>query len=184
MCIEQRVAIAVAGRLDPLLERSRRVAVQRSAASTLSRCARRRLQHVTRRKIDTSGEVRDRSRSSFANEAKACTHCHDYKGKNLRYVDPVDGCAEPVLAKAPTARLGVLVLGEAPNYDDTFDKSKGYLTYDKLTDPTGRFMRTLLIEEAGLATTSCSPTPSRAYRLASTTSIRSRLRRSISANRG
>jgi hypothetical protein len=42
------------------------------------------------------------------------------------------------------------VVGEAPNHADTFDPDKGYLTYDYNTDPTGRFMRTLLIEEAGL----------------------------------
>lgn len=55
-----------------------------------------------------------------------------------------------MLPKQPTAALGLLVVGEAPNYDDTFDPEKGYLTYDFETDPTGRFMRTLLVEEAGL----------------------------------
>jgi uracil-DNA glycosylase family 4 len=55
-----------------------------------------------------------------------------------------------MLDKNPTAALGVLVVGEAPNYADTFDRDKGHLTYDFDTDPTGRFMRTLLIEEAGL----------------------------------
>lgn len=87
----------------------------------------------------------------FASEIASCTRCHDHRAKNLLYVDPVDGCAKPILAKAPTARLGILLLGEAPNYDDTFDPDKGYLTYDMETDPTGRFMRTLLTEEAGLA---------------------------------
>jgi uracil-DNA glycosylase family 4 len=72
------------------------------------------------------------------------------KGKNLLFVDPVDGCATPMLPKDPTARLGVLVVGEAPNYDDTFDPAKRRLTYDKDTDPTGKFMHALLIEEAGL----------------------------------
>jgi uracil-DNA glycosylase family 4 len=55
-----------------------------------------------------------------------------------------------MLARTPTAALGVLVVGEAPNHADTFALDKGYLTYDDDTDPTGRFMRTLLIEEAGL----------------------------------
>jgi uracil-DNA glycosylase family 4 len=55
-----------------------------------------------------------------------------------------------MLARSPTAALGVLVVGEAPNHADTFDPDKGYLTYDCDTDPTGRFMHTLLIEEAGL----------------------------------
>jgi len=55
-----------------------------------------------------------------------------------------------MLARSPTASLGILVVGEAPNHADTFDPDKGYLTYDYDTDPTGRFMRALLIEEAGL----------------------------------
>ncbi len=55
-----------------------------------------------------------------------------------------------MLARMPTAALGVLVIGEAPSHADTFASGKGYLTYDGDTDPTGRFMRTLLIEEAGL----------------------------------
>lgn len=55
-----------------------------------------------------------------------------------------------MLARSPTAALGVLVIGEAPNHADTFDPDKRYLTYDYDTDPTGRFMRALLIDEAGL----------------------------------
>lgn len=68
----------------------------------------------------------------------------------MLFVDPVHGCATPMLARSPTAALGVLIVGEAPNHADTFDPDKGYLTYDYDTDPTGRFMRTLLIKEAGL----------------------------------
>lgn len=82
--------------------------------------------------------------------AKACTRCRDHDGANLLFVDPLRGCASPMLARTPTAALGVLVVGEAPNHADTFAPDKGYLTYDDDTDPTGRFMRTLLIEEAGL----------------------------------
>ena len=51
-----------------------------------------------------------------------------------------------MLARTPTAALGVLVVSEAPNHADTFAPDKGYLTYNDDTDPTGRFMRTLLIE--------------------------------------
>lgn len=69
---------------------------------------------------------------------------------NLLFVDPSRGSATPILARTPTATLGVLVVGEAPNQADTFDPDKGYLTYDYDTDPTGRFMHALLIEEAGL----------------------------------
>lgn len=68
----------------------------------------------------------------------------------MLFVDPLHGCATPMLAQSRTAALGVLVVGEAPNHADTFDPAKGYLTYHDDTDPTGRFMRALLIDEAGL----------------------------------
>jgi uracil-DNA glycosylase family 4 len=95
---------------------------------------------------------RDRLRrlEAFQADAKACTRCRDHEGVNLLFVDPARGCAAPMLARSPTAALGILVVGEAPNHADTFAPDKGYLTYDYDTDPTGRFMRTLLIEEAGL----------------------------------
>lgn len=86
----------------------------------------------------------------FQADAKVCTRCRDLEGANLLFVDLARGCATPMLARSPTAALGVLVVGEAPNHADTFDPDKGYLTYDYDTDPTGRFMRALLIEEAGL----------------------------------
>jgi hypothetical protein len=82
-----------------------------------------------------------------------------------------------MLARTPTAALGVLVVGEAPNHADTFAPDKGYLTYDDDTDPTGRFMRTLLIEEAGLRAEEVGDvlftTRRCACRLDATTSIRS-----------
>jgi uracil-DNA glycosylase family 4 len=97
-------------------------------------------------------DAMDRTRrlAMFQGDAKACTRCRDHAGTNLLFVHPVLGCAHPMLAHSPTAALGVLVVGEAPNHADTFDPDKGCLTYDPDTDQTGRFMRTLLIEEAGL----------------------------------
>jgi uracil-DNA glycosylase family 4 len=88
--------------------------------------------------------------ASFQEDAKSCTRCRDHGGANLLFVDPVQGYATPILTKSPTAALGVLVVGEAPNHADTFDSNKGHLTYDFDTDQTGKFMRKLLIEEAGL----------------------------------
>jgi uracil-DNA glycosylase len=64
-------------------------------------------------------------------------------------VDEIRGIAKPMLQRSPTGSLGILIVGEAPNWGDTY--KKGYLTYDADTDPTGRFMRRLLIEEVGLA---------------------------------
>lgn len=83
----------------------------------------------------------------FNEDAGACTRCRE---QGLLFVDPVGGHARPILAKNPTAALGILVVGEAPNHADTFDPTKRYLTYDDETDPTGRFMRALLIDEGGL----------------------------------
>ena len=45
---------------------------------------------------------------------------------------------------------GALFIFEAPNWNDTFDHDKGYPTYDRDTDPTGRFTRRLLREELQL----------------------------------
>jgi uracil-DNA glycosylase len=83
----------------------------------------------------------------YQEDASACARCHE---PGHLFVDPVHGTARPILARSPTGALGVLIVGEAPNYGDTFDPAKGYLTYDPETDPTGRFMRSLLIDEAGL----------------------------------
>ncbi|HWO20993.1 MAG TPA: uracil-DNA glycosylase family protein [Kofleriaceae bacterium] len=100
---------------------------------------------------DTNQDTRRIQRLAvFQAEAKMCTRCREHEGRNLLFVDPKHGCAQPILARSPTAALGVLVVGEAPNYADSFHPDKSYLTYDSDTDPTGTFMRTLLIDEAGL----------------------------------
>jgi uracil-DNA glycosylase family 4 len=93
---------------------------------------------------------RVRRLATFQEDARSCIRCRDHAGVNMLFVDPVHGCATPLLARSPTAALGVLVVGEAPNHADTFDPDKGYLTYDHDTDPTGRFMRMLLVDAAGL----------------------------------
>jgi hypothetical protein len=53
---------------------------------------------------------------------------------NLLFVDPTLGCATPMIARLPKAALGVLVVGEAPNYADTFDPDKA--TWRTTTTPT------------------------------------------------
>ena len=109
--------------------------------------------------------VTDRLRqlATFQADANACTRCHDHDGINLLFVDPAAGCARPILAYSPTAALGILVVGEAPNHADTFDDHKRYLTYDFDTDRTGRFMRALLIDEQafGLRRSTMSYSPTR-----------------------
>lgn len=67
-------------------------------------------------------------------------------------------CASPLIqagARALFGRFkvwknGVLFLFEAPNWDDTFNDDKGYLTYDRETDRSGRFARQLMVEELDL----------------------------------
>jgi hypothetical protein len=58
--------------------------------------------------------------------------------------------AQPLFGKFKVWKDGILFLFEAPNWDDTFNKDKGYLTYDRGTDPSGRFARQLMVEELGL----------------------------------
>ena len=58
--------------------------------------------------------------------------------------------ARPLFGRFDVWQCGVLFLFEAPNWDDTFNKDKGYLTYDCETDPSGRFARQLMVEELEL----------------------------------
>ena len=80
-------------------------------------------------------------------EASGCTRCHEL---DLVHIDDALGTARPMLQRDATGSLGILVVGEAPNWSDTYDNTKGHLTYDRDTDPTGRFMFQLLTDEAGL----------------------------------
>ena len=84
---------------------------------------------------------------TFESEAKACTRCYE---PGLLHIDETRGVARPMLQRQPTGALGILIVGEAPNWDDTYHADKGYLTYDANADPTGRFMRSLLIDDVGL----------------------------------
>lgn len=83
---------------------------------------------------------------AFNADASGCTTCAPL---GLIY-DGERGRARPLLTREPNGAAGILIVGEAPNADDTFDPIKGHLTYDADTDPTGKFMRSLLVEEAGL----------------------------------
>ena len=70
-----------------------------------------------------------------------CRRCHEasalYPG------------ARPLFARFTGERADLLFVLEAPNYDDTFDPDKGYLTYDADTDPSGRFFRELYMTVLG-----------------------------------
>jgi len=73
-------------------------------------------------------------------EAKSCDRCH---GERLLYVDG-ENRAYPLFQKAPPFPVRVVVVAEAPNYDDSFNEAKRRLTLDPDTDPSGAFMHELL----------------------------------------
>lgn len=58
--------------------------------------------------------------------------------------------SRPLIGRFDLWRNGAFFVFEAPNRADTFDPDKGYPTYDRDTDPTGRFTRRLLHEELQL----------------------------------
>jgi uracil-DNA glycosylase len=114
---------------------------------------------------------------SWRAEALRCSACH---GLGLVHRES-DARAPPLFDKHLDGSAGVLVVAEAPNWDDTYDPAKGYLTYDRDTDPTGTFAVHLLHDVAGLAVEEviftnavlCLPR----CRTASTGSVRRRRRR-------
>lgn len=73
-------------------------------------------------------------------EAAPCARCH---GENLLHSD--GGCrAYPVFQRNPPWPVRVLVVAEAPNFDDSFHPAKRRLTLEPGTDPSGEFMFALL----------------------------------------
>jgi len=76
---------------------------------------------------------------------RACTECRTNCQPSL-----LDDRARPLFGRFTPWQKGLLFVFEAPNLEDTTNPAKGYLTYDRVTDPTGRFARTLMTEELGL----------------------------------
>jgi uracil-DNA glycosylase family 4 len=54
------------------------------------------------------------------------------------------GWAYPLFDEHSLCPSGIVVVAEAPNWDDTYNETKRRLTYDIETDPTGNFTRELL----------------------------------------
>lgn len=79
--------------------------------------------------------------NAFNQEARTCTRCHE---AGLLHVESPEQRARPLFQKNPTCASGVMIVAEAPNWDDTYDPNKGFLTYEADTDPTGRFTVELL----------------------------------------
>jgi uracil-DNA glycosylase family 4 len=73
-------------------------------------------------------------------EAMACSRCHD---AGLLHAEGEER-ALPLFWKNPPWPVRVMVVGEAPNFGDSFDPTKRRLTLEPGTDPSGAFMFELL----------------------------------------
>lgn len=73
-------------------------------------------------------------------KASRCARCHD---EALLHAHG-EQRAFPVFQKRPPWPVRVMVVAEAPNFDDSFDEKKGRLTLDPKTDPSGAFRFELL----------------------------------------
>jgi uracil-DNA glycosylase family 4 len=58
--------------------------------------------------------------------------------------------AQPLFGRFRPRKNGVLFVFEAPNRADTEDEGKQYITYDKITDSTGKFTEQLFREQLGI----------------------------------
>jgi uracil-DNA glycosylase family 4 len=74
----------------------------------------------------------------FRDAARGCVEC---RSLGLVHYDTKLGWGYPLFHEGATCPTQVIVVGEAPNWDDTYDQSKRRLTYDIETDPTGNFAR-------------------------------------------
>ena len=83
--------------------------------------------------------------AALVNTQRACRRCEYECAPSL-----IQPGARPLFGRFKVWKNGILFLFEAPNWDDTFNKDKGYLTCESDTDPSGRFARRLMVEELGL----------------------------------
>lgn len=82
----------------------------------------------------------------FKKTAGKCAECRTF---DLLHHDEQHGWAYPLFDEYSLCPSGIVIVSEAPNFDDTFNESKRRLTYDIQTDDTGNFTRELL-ESVGL----------------------------------
>ena|SRR5208283_4870007 len=75
---------------------------------------------------------------------QSCTECAKCSPSRIH------ARSKPLFGRFNVWPRGALFVFEAPNLDDTIDPDKGYLTYDRETDPSGRFARQLMVEELDL----------------------------------
>lgn len=91
-----------------------------------------------------AGQALETAWTDLIDRQKSCTKCAQCSPSLIH-----EG-SKPLFGRFNVWRRGVLFVFEAPNWHDTFDKDKGYLTYDRQTDPSGRFARQLMVEELRL----------------------------------
>lgn len=75
---------------------------------------------------------------------RSCRRCHT-ECPDVIYSGP-EGEGRPLLHEEGSLTSELLFIAEAPNLDDTFSGSKGRLTVDAETDPTGAFVTRMLGE--------------------------------------
>lgn len=78
----------------------------------------------------------------FKTACRQCTRCHE---TGLRCTD-----AFPLFMKQAPVNTDILLILEAPNWNDTFTPSKRYLTVDPDTDESGAFLWDLFTNELRL----------------------------------
>lgn len=74
----------------------------------------------------------------------------DCRTSRLVHYDSELGWSYPLFHEGASCPSQIIVVAEAPNWDDTYDQAKRRLTYDIETDPTGNFARELFAS-VGLA---------------------------------
>jgi len=74
----------------------------------------------------------------FISNISKCSLCH--------YDEPpcIEQNSFPLFMKDFPSQTNLLFIAEAPNFDDTYNRNKGYLTVNPLTDPSGKFFNKLL----------------------------------------
>jgi uracil-DNA glycosylase family 4 len=82
-------------------------------------------------------------------EMRACRQCFE-EHPDVIYAGP-EGEARPLFDEQGDPAADLLLVAEAPNFEDTFDPDKGKITLEAHTDPTGAMVYRALTEVLGLS---------------------------------
>lgn len=92
--------------------------------------------------------------NELINTISECRTCHNNK------TPYVEQNSFPLFMKEYPWQTDLLFIAEAPNFDDTYNREKGYLTINSLTDPSGKFFHKLLTESLNFNERQCCITNS------------------------